>query len=183
MPVAEPDASFFRKLDRVVDEVRDDLCQSVLVRHDDAIRHFSTKEICTPSGAFRRDDCSISDNRALMSISESVNSNVPASILATSRISLISCRSNSLLLLMILIYSFRSSSSSAMVSRLEKPTIAFSGVRISWLILARKADFKRSDSSALSLAFLSSISSSFCLSIRISNLFSACWCAGKSKAP
>ena len=52
MPVAEPDASFFRKLDRVVDEVRDDLCQSVLVRHDDAIRHFFDKRNLYPFGCF-----------------------------------------------------------------------------------------------------------------------------------
>ncbi len=40
----------------------------------------------------------------------------------------------------------------------RKPTIAFIGVRISWLILARKADFKRLDSSARSLAVVSSCS-------------------------
>jgi hypothetical protein len=43
---------------------------------------------------------------------------------------------------------------SASCSILEKPTIALSGVRISWLILARKADFSRSDSSAFSLLLI-----------------------------
>ena len=33
-----------------------------------------------------------------------------------------------------------------------KPTMAFKGVRISWLILARNADLSLSDSSAFSLA-------------------------------
>ena len=40
----------------------------------------------------------------------------------------------------------------------EKPTIAFKGVRISWLILARKEDFSLSASSALTLASISSFS-------------------------
>ena len=44
------------------------------------------------------------------------------------------------------------SSSSVVVNRFENPTIAFNGVRISWLMLARNADFRRSDSFAFSLA-------------------------------
>ena len=36
--------------------------------------------------------------------------------------------------------------------------MALRGVRISWLILARKADFRRLDSSAFSLASLNSFS-------------------------
>ena len=39
-----------------------------------------------------------------------------------------------------------------------KPRMPFIGVRISWLILARKASFNRSLSSAFSLAFISSFS-------------------------
>ena len=66
-------------------------------------------------------------------------------------------------MLMILIYSSRSSSSSVMASNPEKPTIAFRGVRISWLMLARNADFRWSDSSAFSFASLSSFSASFSL--------------------
>ena len=53
---------------------------------------------------------------------------------------------------MICAYSSFSSGSSASSRMLEKPTMAFRGVRISWLILARKADFKRLLSSARSLA-------------------------------
>ena len=41
-------------------------------------------------------------------------------------------------------------------SNWEKPTIALSGVRISWLILARNADFILSDSSAFFRAFIRS---------------------------
>ena len=54
--------------------------------------------------------------------------------------------------------SSRSCSSSVEVSKLEKPTIAFNGVRISWLMLARNADFSRSDSKAFSLAAISAFS-------------------------
>ena len=59
---------------------------------------------------------------------------------------------------MILMNSSRSCSSSVAVSRLENPTIAFNGVRISWLILARNADFSRSDSKAFSLAVINAFS-------------------------
>ena len=87
-----------------------------------------------------------------------MKSSEPASILAMSNTSLISCRSSWLLFSIILIYSLFSSSSSAVASMEEKPTIALSGVRISWLMFARKADFSRSDSSARFLAFMSSCS-------------------------
>ncbi len=54
-------------------------------------------------------------------------------------------------------------------SKSEKPRILFIGVRISWLILARKADFNLSLCSACSLAFCNSLFiflySSFCASI------------------
>ena len=83
---------------------------------------------------------------------------MPASIFDKSSMSLINCSSNVLLLSMILIYSCFSCSSSAVARMFEKPMIAFSGVRISWLILARKADFSRLDSSARSLAESSSSS-------------------------
>ena len=38
----------------------------------------------------------------------------------------------------------------------EKPTMAFNGVRISWLMLARKADLRRSESSAFSFSSFNS---------------------------
>ncbi len=57
---------------------------------------------------------------------------------------------------MIWTYSSFSSSSSVTINKSEKPTIAFNGVRISWLIFARKADFNLSDCSARLLAFSSS---------------------------
>ena len=43
----------------------------------------------------------------------------------------------------------------------EKPTMAFRGVRISWLMFARNADFMRSDSCAWERASISSCSCSF----------------------
>ena len=61
--------------------------------------------------------------------------------------------------LQVLIKSAFSSSdkSSSLTNRLEKPTIALSGVRISWLILARN-DCLSSASIARSLAFINSSS-------------------------
>ena len=50
----------------------------------------------------------------------------------------------------------------------ENPTMAFSGVRISWLMLARKADFRRLAFSAFSLAASSSVMSSAELTIHLS---------------
>jgi len=50
-------------------------------------------------------------------------------------------------------YSARSScDNSSLCMSDEKPTMALSGVRISWLMLARNADLSMSDSSALSRA-------------------------------
>ena len=99
----------------------------------------------------------ISSMRLFISTSEYVNSNVPASILERSRMSLINCSSRLLLFFIILIYSCLSASFSVMARISEKPTIELSGVRISWLMFARNADFKRLLSSACSLAC-----SSFC---------------------
>ena len=56
-------------------------------------------------------------------------------------------------------YSCFSTSSSVEAKIFENPMMAFRGVRISWLILARKADLRRLDSSARSLAD----NSSFCI--------------------
>ena len=63
-----------------------------------------------------------------------------------SRISLIKASNNPQFLLIVAINCVTSSSVKLLVSlnKSEKPTIAFSGVRISWLILARKADFNLS---------------------------------------
>ena len=77
-----------------------------------------------------------------------MNSSLPDSIFEISRISSINCNRNSLLDSIIFRYSCFSSSVSAWAIKVEKPTIAFKGVRISWLILAIKADFIRLLSSA-----------------------------------
>ena len=94
-----------------------------------------------------------------------ISSTVPASILEISKMSEIRLSSSSLFSSTRDMYDSRSSSS-ASASRLEKPTIAFSGVRISWLMFARNADFSLSDSSAFSFAKISS--SSTCLRVVIS---------------
>ena len=91
------------------------------------------------SDIFMRAVRSNSSMISLRSWSAKENSSVPASIFERSRMSPTSCNSKALLFLMMLRYSFFSSSSCASASSSEKPTIAFSGVRISWLILARNA--------------------------------------------
>ena len=91
--------------------------------------------------------------------SEKLNSRVPASIFERSRMSPISCRSRALLFSMIEMYSRFSCSSSVSARIPENPTMALSGVRISWLMLARKADLRRFDSSARSRAERRSCSS------------------------
>ena len=107
----------------------------------------------------------ISSIISLTSTGASTNSIVPVSIFDRSRISLINWRSKSLLFSMIWMYSSFSLSSSTVASSFEKPTIAFSGVRISWLILARNTDLRRLDSSACS--FVSINSCSICLRLVI----------------
>ena len=67
------------------------------------------------------------------------NSSFPASILEKSRMSLIIVNNASLLKRMVSTKSFCSKSRSVSLSRLVMPIMAFIGVRISWLILARKA--------------------------------------------
>ena len=84
---------------------------------------------------------------------------VPDSIFDRSSTSFTSRSSKSVFDVMICLYSSISSFRSVFISRLEKPMMALSGVRISWLMLARKADLSLSDSSARSLASLSSLSS------------------------
>ena len=72
------------------------------------------------------------------------------------------CSSSPLLSDTMSLYSLRTSGSSSVVSSCEKPTMALSGVRISWLMLARNAVLSLLDSSARSLAAISSCS--VCLS-------------------
>ena len=94
----------------------------------------------------------------------------PLSILERSSTSFISFSSAcefSLMMSLKCAFSLASSSSLLLASSPENPTMAFSGVLISWLMFARKADFILLDSSALSLAISSSlllfINSSFML--------------------
>ena len=85
---------------------------------------------------------------------------LPLSIFERSSTSLMRfSRASEFSLMMLLKWFFSSSvnSSPCLARRLEKPTMAFSGVRISWLMLARKADFMRLASSALFLATSSSL--------------------------
>ena len=68
-----------------------------------------------------------------------------------------SMRRNSMsqLLRMMRMNSRRSSGASMICSRSLKPTMAFSGVRISWVMLARKTLFSLPDSSARRLSSFS----------------------------
>ena len=65
----------------------------------------------------------------------------PDSTLDKSRISLIKVSRRALLLSIISMYLVRSSWESVSHITREKPSIAFNGVRISWLMLAKKRDF------------------------------------------
>ena len=84
----------------------------------------------------------------------------PASTRERSRISLMSASTRPLLLSTISMYFMRSSAESVSAMTREKPSMALRGVRISWLMLARKSDFMRLASSAF-FAF-SSYSLSLC---------------------
>ena len=70
--------------------------------------------------------------------------------------SLSCCISTSPLERMMRMYSCFSVGAGSSMSSSENPMMAFSGVRSSWLMLARKSDFMRSDSSARTRAFSSS---------------------------
>ena len=83
-------------------------------------------------------------------------SDLPDSIRERSKISLINCNNKLLFFWIISRYSIFSSSLSVTAIISEKPTIAFNGVRISWLILAKKTDFILSASSARRLASINS---------------------------
>ena len=119
------------------------------------------RSISTPVFAFPWNEFTRSVQSCRASISFGFMSKVPASILDRSRISEINCSNNRLFSSTISAYCFLSSGSFVSCIILEKPTMALRGVRISWLILARKADFNRSDSSAFSLASISFNSVSF----------------------
>ena len=117
----------------------------------------------------------------------------PDSTLERSRISLMRLISRLLLLSMISRYFMRSSEESVSAITREKPSMAFRGVRISWLMLARKRDFMRLAFSAfavfssysLSLLFAASsfslasnsfrlASANFCIKISLSSLSISC---------
>ena len=95
----------------------------------------------------------------------------PASTRERSRISSIRASRRRLLLSTISIYFIRSSAESVSAMMRAKPSMAFSGVRISWLMLARKSDFMRLAFSALSV--FSSYSASFLLAT-LSSYSAAC---------
>ena len=94
---------------------------------------------------------------SLIFVSVKFNFTTPASILEISTISLIMLSILAPLFCMIRMYSCCSSPvSSGSFNNSAKPRMPFIGVLISWLILARKADFNRSLSSACSFDLMSS---------------------------
>jgi len=88
-------------------------------------------------------------------------SSFPLSTLEKSRISFMIDNSESPLHLIVSKLLRCSGFSSVSRMRSAKPIMAFMGVRISWLILARKSDFALAADSAISFAFLSSSSVCF----------------------
>ncbi|CCY49670.1 unknown [Bacteroides sp. CAG:189] len=114
----------------------------------------------TPGGIFNCwESCTFFNSKGRL-CRESWKSIVPDSIRDKSRISLINASNRLQFLLMVAINCATSSSVKALVSlnKSEKPTIAFNGVRISWLILAKNADFSLSACNALSRAIVNSSS-------------------------
>ena len=91
-------------------------------------------------------------SKSLASNSEYTKFNTPASICERSKISFTSRNNRSLFSEIISVYIFFSSSLVAVAIRPENPTIAFNGVRTSWLILAIKADLSLSAEIAFSLS-------------------------------
>ena len=116
-----------------------------------------------------------SDSNKLISTVEYTNSKVPASIFDISRISFTNCIRRSAFILIISWYCVFSSSVFALPITSANPVIAFSGVRISWLMLARKADFAISAFSAFSFATFNSLSTCFkwVISCTVSTIFSS----------
>ena len=114
----------------------------------------------TPGGIFKRWESWTVFNNSGRLCSANINSMVPDSIRDKSRISLIKASNRPQFLLMVPINWAISSLVKPLVSlsKSEKPTIAFNGVRISWLMLARNADFSLSAWRALSRASLISCS-------------------------
>ena len=104
----------------------------------------------TPLRRRKRTVLSAERSTLLTSVSSLCTSRVFDSILAVSSTSPISFSSRSLLTLMVSTKRACFSGSFVLGRRREKPTMALSGVRISWLMLARKAILRRSDSSAFS---------------------------------
>ena len=106
----------------------------------------------------RRSDSSVSFIKAFTSKSLSIYSMLPASIFDMSRMSFMSCNNCPLFDWIIREYSSCSSFVSAPHNSSENPTMALSGVRISWLMLARNADLRLFSSSAFFLASVSTFS-------------------------
>ena len=130
----------------------------------------SSKISLTPFCVLWQNCCSSCKQISVNLTGRMLNFKESASSEARSRISLNRFSNISEFRSMISAYWFFSSVDVAKVISLENPTIALSGVRISWLMFARKADFSRSDSSALTLAAFSS----FCCCAFVCSA-SHCW--------
>ena len=110
-----------------------------------------------PVFIFRRCTFSTSSISPVISTNWKFISDFPDSMRERSRMSFMSCNNRLLFFWMMFRYSAFSTSSSVKAMISENPTIAFKGVRISWLILARNTDFMRSASSARCFASMSSL--------------------------
>ena len=120
-----------------------------------AMRHASS----TPfSSAFGTTSSTADSTVSARSIPSSSSSSAPASTFEKSRMSLMMVSSVSAASPMVVAKSRCSASSFVDASRLLIPMIPFSGVRISWLIVARNELFASFAASASSLACIRSVS-------------------------
>ena len=127
----------------------------------------SSTRSSTPGRRWRRSESATSRHKSRASNCVRSMSVRPDSMRARSSTSEMICSSRVLLRRMMSVYSRRVSCLLSSVSSSENPTMAFSGVRISWLMLARNADLSLLDSSARFFASRSSFSS-----VRLSSLMS-----------
>ena len=119
--------------------------------------------IFTESGQRNRNSCCSPWHSWFRSVLAFLMLISPASTLDRSRISLMRLSRRALLVSIISMYFWRSSGESVSAIMREKPSMAFSGVRISWLMFARNNDFMRL---AFSACF---VFSSYSFSLRVAS--------------
>lgn len=92
---------------------------------------FSAGRVYAPSNTFEQSSYSVSSGETLVSVSRSVGSGIPTSVLTASEVSLVDYEDGSLLLLVVLVCSFHSSSSSTVIDELRGPAVTFDNMQVS----------------------------------------------------